>query len=237
MELQLFTVICSILLLAPQFGFVQTGSQDVCLLLKDPGPCRASSRRFYYNRYTQKCEQFIYGGCRGNENNFRSMQECKLHCRRIKKVPKICRLEADVGPCRGLFTKYFYNFTTQQCEDFVFGGCYGNDNKFNDIKTCQKECKPISVMPSFCGKPKDRGSCEADILRFYFNEESGTCETFSYSGCGGNDNNFISLKHCQKICQPGDRKPVKIKNPPPAPTIRRTKNRRKQFLRNPRRSN
>ncbi|XP_041040701.1 carboxypeptidase inhibitor SmCI-like [Carcharodon carcharias] len=235
MELQLFTVICSILLLAPQFDIASADSREDCLLLPDPGPCKASSHRYYYNRYTQQCEKFIYGGCRGNENNFESVRECTLHCRRIKKVPKICRLEADVGPCRASFTRYFYNFTTAQCEDFVFGGCYGNANNFKDISTCLKECKPISVAPSFCIKPKDRGHCAADILRFYFNEEKGSCETFSYSGCGGNDNNFISLKICQKICQPPDRKTVKIKNVPAPKKIKL--NRRKQFLRNPKRKN
>ncbi|GCB61692.1 hypothetical protein scyTo_0012959 [Scyliorhinus torazame] len=234
MEL-LLTVICSVLLLAPQIGIAK-GNREVCLMLQDPGPCKASSRRFYYNRYTQKCEQFIYGGCRGNENNFESQTECTLHCRKIKKVPKICRLQAVTGPCRASFTKYFYNFTTGECEDFTFGGCYGNDNNFNDISTCLRECKPISAFPMFCTKPKDRGSCAADILRFYFNEENDACETFSYTGCGGNDNNFISLKHCQRICQPGDKKTVKIKNTPAAPANRKSKqNRRRQFLRNPKR--
>ncbi|XP_078394883.1 tissue factor pathway inhibitor 2-like [Cetorhinus maximus] len=238
MELQLFTVICSILLLAPQFDIASADNREDCLMLPDPGPCKASSCRYYYNRYTQRCEKFIYGGCKGNENNFESVSECTLHCQRIKKVPKICRLEADVGPCRASFTRYFYNFTTGQCEDFVFGGCHGNLNNFKDISTCLKECKPISVSPSFCIKPKDRGLCAADILRFYFNEERGSCETFSYSGCGGNNNNFVSLKICQKICQPPDSKTVKIKNAPAAAVLKKIKpNRRKQFLRNPKRNN
>ncbi|XP_041039911.1 tissue factor pathway inhibitor 2-like [Carcharodon carcharias] len=267
MELQLFTVICSILLLAPQFDIASADNREDCLLLPDPGPCKASSRRYYYNKYTQQCEKFIYGGCRGNENNFESVRECISHCQRIKtfqlfcclktlfdadyeeihyimhlttffliaEVPKICRLEANVGPCRASFTRYFYNFTTAQCEDFVFGGCYGNANNFKDISTCLKECKPISVSPSFCFKPKDRGYCAAEMLRFYFNKEKGCCETFSYSGCGGNDNNFISLELCQKICQPSDRKTVKIKNVPAPKKIKL--NRRKQFLTNPKRKN
>jgi len=26
--------------------------------------------RYYFNRATQQCEKFMYGGCFGNENNF-----------------------------------------------------------------------------------------------------------------------------------------------------------------------
>ena len=32
--------------------------------------------RFYHN--AGKCEQFIYGGCRGNENNFASLEACQV---------------------------------------------------------------------------------------------------------------------------------------------------------------
>ncbi|XP_043545876.1 tissue factor pathway inhibitor 2 [Chiloscyllium plagiosum] len=236
MGLQLFIMTCSILLLlASRFNVAQRDNRDVCLLLPDPGPCKALFHHFYYDRYTQNCEEFEYGGCKGNANNFATLEECKMHCRRIKKVSKVCRLEADSGPCRASFVRYFYNFTTGQCEQFIFGGCFGNDNNFNDISSCQNECKPISVLPSFCTKPNDKGSCAADILRFYFNDEKGICETFTYSGCGGNDNNFITLNACQKICQPRDRKPVKSKVPvkPVYKTI--TLKSRKQFLRNQKR--
>ncbi|XP_067907444.1 tissue factor pathway inhibitor 2 isoform X2 [Heterodontus francisci] len=202
MKLQLFTMICGIFLLAQQFGMTLKDNREVCLLLPDIGPCKALFPRFYYNRYTQICEKFTYGGCMGNENNFETLKECSLHCRRIKKIPKACRLEADAGPCRASFTRYFYNFTTGRCEEFLYGGCNGNDNNFREMSSCQMECEPRSFVPSFCTKPNDKGSCTAEILRFYFNQETCTCETFSYSGCGGNDNNFVSLKLCQKICQP-----------------------------------
>ena len=35
-----------------------------------------TNSRFYHN--AGKCEQFIYGGCRGNENNFASLEACQV---------------------------------------------------------------------------------------------------------------------------------------------------------------
>ena len=35
-----------------------------------------TNARFYHN--AGKCEQFIYGGCRGNENNFASLEACQV---------------------------------------------------------------------------------------------------------------------------------------------------------------
>ncbi|XP_048464308.1 probable acyl-CoA dehydrogenase 6 [Rhincodon typus] len=60
-------------------------NRDVCSLLPDPGPCKALIQRFYYNRYTQNCEEFDYGGCIGNANNFETLKECTGHCQRLKK--------------------------------------------------------------------------------------------------------------------------------------------------------
>lgn len=55
-------------------------ASDVCTLESDAGPCRAAFTRFYYNTETSQCEQFIYGGCMGNGNNFKSLQECQKIC-------------------------------------------------------------------------------------------------------------------------------------------------------------
>ncbi|XP_075256690.1 uncharacterized protein LOC142349160 [Convolutriloba macropyga] len=52
----------------------------VCDLQPDAGPCRAYLYRFYYNPETGKCQEFIYGGCSGNANNFPSEEECSRSC-------------------------------------------------------------------------------------------------------------------------------------------------------------
>ncbi|XP_034666890.1 kunitz/BPTI-like toxin [Drosophila subobscura] len=46
----------------------------------DPGPCRMSLDRFYYNKDTNACETFKFGGCRGNDNRFGFRQTCEDAC-------------------------------------------------------------------------------------------------------------------------------------------------------------
>ncbi|CAG2232294.1 unnamed protein product [Mytilus edulis] len=53
---------------------------DPCYLPKKTGFCRAAFRRYFYNANTGNCESFIYGGCRGNGNNFKTIRECKRTC-------------------------------------------------------------------------------------------------------------------------------------------------------------
>ena len=51
-----------------------------CLLVPDPGPCKAKITRWAYDKSVKSCKQFTYGGCRGNGNNFRTKNECLQTC-------------------------------------------------------------------------------------------------------------------------------------------------------------
>jgi hypothetical protein len=53
---------------------------DRCSQPAETGHCRALFPRYFYNISSRSCEEFIYGGCEGNENNFESVQECSQHC-------------------------------------------------------------------------------------------------------------------------------------------------------------
>lgn len=58
-----------------------SGSKS-CYQPKVVGPCRAGFRRWWYNRRTKQCEKFMYGGCGGNGNNFRTKRQCE-RCKRV----------------------------------------------------------------------------------------------------------------------------------------------------------
>ncbi len=51
-----------------------------CELPMDVGPCDGKCPRWFYNAETGKCEQFIWGCCGGNANNFETLEECDAAC-------------------------------------------------------------------------------------------------------------------------------------------------------------
>lgn len=53
---------------------------EKCLEKPDPGPCRAAFKNFYYNPDAGSCQEFFYGGCRGNRNRYQSLAECLDTC-------------------------------------------------------------------------------------------------------------------------------------------------------------
>jgi len=61
------------------------------------------------------------------------------------------------------------------------------------------EIKCIRVF-IVCLLEKDPGPCQAEFYRWYFNSETGLCEEFTYGGCLGNGNRFISESECEERC-------------------------------------
>nr|CAH8840411.1 unnamed protein product [Trichobilharzia regenti] len=61
-------------------GESDLSNASICFLEKDPGTCRGYFSRYFYNKETKLCEIFKYGGCLGNQNNFKSLEECQTTC-------------------------------------------------------------------------------------------------------------------------------------------------------------
>lgn len=57
-------------------------------------------------------------------------------------------------------------------------------------------------VPIECFQPADSGACGKDMVRVFYDHETRTCKPFSYTGCGGNANRFLSVKNCYRICHP-----------------------------------
>ena len=55
-------------------------SVDFCLLLPVSGPCTNNIIRWYYNYAVGRCQEFTYGGCDGNQNNFDTLHDCLQQC-------------------------------------------------------------------------------------------------------------------------------------------------------------
>ncbi|DAA22961.1 TPA: trophoblast Kunitz domain protein 1-like [Bos taurus] len=52
----------------------------LCLEPKLTGGCNSMMTRYFYNAQTGLCEQFVYGGCEGNGNNFKKLEDCMKTC-------------------------------------------------------------------------------------------------------------------------------------------------------------
>lgn len=55
---------------------------EFCSLRPEKGSCHSLWHRYYYDPDLGRCVPFEFGGCGGNENNFRSVATCEAVCKR-----------------------------------------------------------------------------------------------------------------------------------------------------------
>ncbi|MGH0136683.1 UNVERIFIED_CONTAM: hypothetical protein FKN15_075962 [Acipenser sinensis] len=110
-----------------------------------------------------------------------------------------CALKMDEGPCKSIQPMFYFDIDTQKCEPFDYGGCQGNENKFNTLADCEEMCL-VERGKDPCQLEEDPGPCRSIIIRYFFSTISQKCEPFMYGGCLGNANNFLTLKQCQDSC-------------------------------------
>eukprot|EP01084_Bolivina_argentea_P091351 164449_1 len=161
---------------------------SVCNLPKVTGVCRAAIPRYYYNADTYRCEEFIYGGSNGNDNNFETLYECHQLCNNIIHicVPKGGSFMGDPETCTlidficGLDEDYWFD---DKCgcgckpkkidiPDCVPDGWYySGDNDFCVVAfiVCKDGYEHWSLPECGCGcKPKDinpPSACPLDIKK------------------------------------------------------------------------
>lgn len=169
----------------------------------DPGPCNGAIGRWFHDPASGSCDAFTYGGCLGNDNNFDSQEACERACR-VQSVP-VCEQPLDAGPCDAALRRFRYDARTDECVQFTYGGCLGNENNFATRNECNRACRPRT---SPCTLAPDPGPCDAAIPRWSFDAGQGTCSQFTYGGCGGNENNFTTRAGCERACGTPPDRPV-----------------------------
>ncbi|XP_047914529.2 collagen alpha-3(VI) chain isoform X10 [Anser cygnoides] len=136
---------------------------DPCLLDFDMGmQCKDYQVVWFFDYKHKICSQGWYGGCAGNANRFETEAECISKClkpsaaekakqppleKRLSSATDICRLQKEEGTCRDFVLKWYYDPKTKSCARFWYGGCGGNENRFNTQKECEKVCVPGNINP------------------------------------------------------------------------------------------
>nr|XP_019958970.1 PREDICTED: collagen alpha-1(XXVIII) chain-like [Paralichthys olivaceus] len=54
-----------------------------------------------------------------------------------------CSQVLDPGPCRDYVVRWYYDANANSCAQFWFGGCRGNNNKFESEKSCKETCVKV----------------------------------------------------------------------------------------------
>ncbi|CAF0945237.1 unnamed protein product, partial [Brachionus calyciflorus] len=202
---------------------------DVCILPMVEGNCTQTITKWYYDSKLKYCNQFNFTGCNGNENRFENRKQCAEICE-IPKKREICYSSRVQGPCDQIQLRWYYDYETQSCQQFQYGGCLGNDNNFNSLFECKNFCweylseesrkddyQTTTSVPSVytttqylttsiydvCSMDKSEGNCEEQIERWYHDPRTKECEKFIYTGCDGNENIFESKEKCLSKCSSG----------------------------------
>ncbi|XP_012935849.1 carboxypeptidase inhibitor SmCI [Aplysia californica] len=164
------------------------------------------SRPYFYDVDSGACKRFGKQSCNRNVNRFRNARQCNSAC-----VTSRCYLRPEVGQCRAALIRFYYNFTSQKCESFIYGGCKGNRNNFGSLRQCDQACtaaiKPgespsvhVAKQDPSCLLPKVTGPCRASFPRFYYSSVTKRCLRFTYGGCRGNANSFRTEIDCRRKC-------------------------------------
>ena len=165
------------------------------------GDCRASIGSWTFDAKSKSCEYFIYGGCDGNDNNFEELGACLTNCGSVTTG-----LNLDVY----LYQSYGYSWESNPDAEKM------KERFLAYFEELKKETFAIKLPPA-PPRPTDYYTCnvlEKDSgdfsgprcksrkrrLRFYYNKETNSCNSFFYSGCEGNENNFKTINHCIDRC-------------------------------------
>ncbi|XP_017489901.1 PREDICTED: chymotrypsin inhibitor SCI-II-like [Rhagoletis zephyria] len=69
---------------------------------------------------------------------------CSLLCAdALNRRVKVCLQSPQSGRCFGYVPSFAYNPIARKCEEFIYGGCGGNDNRFDTKKECELSCRDV----------------------------------------------------------------------------------------------
>ncbi len=144
----------------------------------------------------------------------------------LETNPDICKLELinPINLCHYNLTRYYFDFKTSSCKEFLYSGCFGNANNFETMQECERKCQiPLLFgniwhfslfflfllwnsinffifLKEQCSLIPEKGPCHGNHQRWYYDSKLEQCTSFSYGGCFKNKNNYETQEKCIDSC-------------------------------------
>lgn len=48
----------------------------------EQGPCNGTFENWFFDKESDTCRPFLYGGCKGNDNRYATEHACNYHCKK-----------------------------------------------------------------------------------------------------------------------------------------------------------
>uniref|UniRef100_A0A0N4Z452 Kunitz/Bovine pancreatic trypsin inhibitor domain protein n=1 Tax=Parastrongyloides trichosuri TaxID=131310 RepID=A0A0N4Z452_PARTI len=173
-------------------------NEDPCSMNLIIGEGDERLSRYFYNKRTKQCENFIYLGKRGNSNNFYTKTDCEAICPIFENPCGVGSpfFNTNGGNDIGEESQPLYCSTID--DDTEESSCPNGYYCHIGASSTSTVCCPITGDP--CDLPVVKGNGTAVLNRWYFNSKTKVCSSFVYSGMGGNINNFLSKEDCSATC-------------------------------------
>ncbi|KAM8920724.1 kunitz-type protease inhibitor 1 [Pelodytes ibericus] len=184
-------------------------TEEYCFAPLKVGRCRAKFPRWWYNAESKECQEFTFGGCKPNKNNYVKKEDCIQTCRSVADTSSKSGRRAH-PVCDGHCLPTQFQCADGCCIDALLECDETPDcNDQSDEAPCDNYDKGFNELLNYddpnsrarCVELPDTGACRASFTRWYYDPESEACMSFTYGGCGGNDNNFKSKNDCLHFCK------------------------------------
>ncbi|KAM8725304.1 kunitz-type protease inhibitor 1-like isoform 1-T2 [Acanthopagrus schlegelii] len=173
------------------------------------GPCRAAFPRWHYDADRGECEQFVFGGCNPNDNNFLSKNECVSACSGVTVstersiLPDGEECDAACAPAQLICGNGCCVDRSLECDGVKH--CSDGSDELHCTKLNQTLTRllniDVNLKKARCAEPPHTGPCRASFPRWYYDPMNKKCFTFTFGGCEANANNFEDQETCREACR------------------------------------